>query len=112
MEQIIRDENGQIIGFNVNTNCQFVREMSDPKNLVNVNGNNMNRAYWNLILSIRDVSLYLKGIKAHKHWKITPVKEYFGFMHKDNELFVEYLRGLKEVINESDESEISLDESM
>jgi len=103
--QVIRDNEGQIIGFNVNQNCQFVQEMQDPKNVFSVNGNNMNRAYYNLIVSIRDVKFYLKGMKAHRHWKITPVKEYFGFSMKDNNLFLEYLEGLKELIQPSDESE-------
>lgn len=38
----------------------------------------MSRAYWNLVISIRDVALYNKGIKPNRNWKITNVKHYFG----------------------------------
>lgn len=35
-------------------------------------------AIYNLILSRRDVNLYLKDIKPHRAWKIRDVKAYFG----------------------------------
>ena len=43
-----------------------------------VNGAPMSRAYWNLIISIRDCKLYSRGIKPHRAWKISDVKWYFG----------------------------------
>jgi len=55
----------------------FYQELMSEKT-ISVNGKPMYRAYWNLILSIRDVSLYSKGIKPHRFWKITDVKKYFG----------------------------------
>ena len=51
---------------------------TDFMNQMNVNGNPMSLAYWNLIISIRDCKLYSKGIKPHRNWKITQVKQYFG----------------------------------
>ncbi len=45
---------------------------------VSLNGNSIPRAIWNLTLCIRDISLYNKGIKPHRNWKITDVKNYFG----------------------------------
>ena len=51
---------------------------ADFGNGLNVNGAETSRAYWNLILSIRDCKLYSKGIKPHRFWKITDVKRYFG----------------------------------
>jgi hypothetical protein len=63
---------------------QFLKEIKgtqfevDFGNELNVNGAPMSRAYWNLIISIRDCSLYSKGIKPHRNWKITNVKWYFG----------------------------------
>ncbi len=63
---------------------QFLKEIkgtafeADFANELNVNGAAMSRAYWNLILSIRDCKLYSKGIKPHRFWKITDVKAYFG----------------------------------
>lgn len=63
---------------------QFLKEIkgtqfeADFGNELNVNGAAMSKAYWNLILSIRDCKLYSKGIKPHRFWKITHVKAYFG----------------------------------
>jgi hypothetical protein len=63
---------------------EFIKEIkgtqfeSDFGNELNVNGAPMSKAYWNLILSIRDCKLYSKGIKPHRNWKITHVKAYFG----------------------------------
>ena len=37
-----------------------------------------NLGWYNLIISIRDLRLYSKGIKPHRRWKITPLKTYFG----------------------------------
>jgi len=99
MEQLVKDEKGQIIGFNVDPNCQFVKEMTNPKNVILVNEKNMNKAYYNLIVSIRDIRLYIRGYKPNRNWKITPVKEYFGFTLRDNNLFVEYLEGIKDFID-------------
>ena len=99
-EQIIKDENGNVIGFNINQNCQFIEEMKNPNNVINVNEQSMNRAYYNLLTSIYAVKLYNKGLKANRYFKITDVKKYFGFKAKDNELFLDYLQGLKDLINE------------
>ncbi len=38
----------------------------------------MSRAYWNLVISIRDVGLFCKGIAPNRHWRLKHVKEYFG----------------------------------
>mgnify|MGYP000300706319 FL=1 len=38
----------------------------------------MSRAYWNLVVSIRDVGLFCKGIAPNRHWRLKHVKEYFG----------------------------------
>ena len=51
---------------------------ADFGNELNVNNTTTSRAYWNLILSIRDCKLYSKGIKINRFWKITDVKRYFG----------------------------------
>ena len=80
----------------------FYQEMIDESKVLNVNGNPMAKGYWNLILSIRDVSLYSKGIKAHRNWKISDVKWYFGA--KGNPIAVlEYLNEIKEMLVPSKE---------
>jgi len=62
----------------LNDKSPFFMELTNEKAVIDVNGRPMARAYWNLILSIRDVGLYSAGIKPHRHWKITDVKTYFG----------------------------------
>ncbi|MHA2039894.1 MAG: hypothetical protein ACW98X_26055 [Promethearchaeota archaeon] len=47
---------------------------------LNVNGHNMGRGMYNLIVSIRDVSLFTKGIKPHRFWRLKDVKFYFGLV--------------------------------
>ena len=63
---------------------QFLKEIkgtafeADFANEFSMNGKPMSRAYWNLIISIRDCKLYSRGIKPHRNWKIGDVKWYFG----------------------------------
>jgi hypothetical protein len=45
---------------------------------IEVNGKPMPHGVWNLILSVRDVSLFTKGMRIHRHWKLRDVKHYFG----------------------------------
>tara|TARA_R110000803_G_scaffold145933_3_gene211746 strand:+ start:27884 stop:28129 length:246 start_codon:yes stop_codon:yes gene_type:complete len=46
---------------------------------MNINGMESNKGYYNLIVSIRDVSLWTKfKMKPHRHWQIGQVKKYFG----------------------------------
>jgi len=89
---------------NINLNCQFWYELEQfaisggQQHGLNVNGNPMPSAYWNLICSIRDIGLYNKGIVINRHWKITPVKEYFGWVGKDNISFLDYLNDIKDYV--------------
>jgi hypothetical protein len=64
---------------------------------VNVNGQAVPSAVWNLMISKRDVSLYSKGIKPHRNWKITDVKKYFG-LSGNAEKVAESLSELKKII--------------
>ena len=45
---------------------------------MNINGMQSNRGYYNLVISIRDLSLFSKGMKPHRHWRLKDVKNYFG----------------------------------
>lgn len=46
---------------------------------MNINGMESNKGYYNLIVSIRDVSLWTKlKMKPNRHWQISQVKRYFG----------------------------------
>ena len=56
---------------NIDKDCKFLKDLEDTSS-------NVNRAMYNLICSKRDLQLYCKGIKPHRRWKISSVKEYFG----------------------------------
>jgi hypothetical protein len=64
----------------------FWLDMIDETKTMNVNTKPMARGMWNLILSKRDCSLYSKGIKPHRNWKITDVKRYFGIKGSASEM--------------------------
>ena len=83
---------------------RFYQEMTDEDKVLNVNGTPMAKGYWNLIVSIRDVSLYTKGIKPHRNWKITDVKNYFGVKGNPNAV-LDYLNEIKEMLVPSEEKE-------
>jgi hypothetical protein len=72
--------------------CQFLIDLnSDDKD------KGYNLGWYNLIISIRDLSLYIKGIIPHRRWKITPLKEYFG-IKGSKEKMLEQLRQIKTII--------------
>jgi len=54
---------------------QFEKDFEES---FSMNGSPMSRAYYNLVVSIRDFKLYAMGMKPNRHWKVKPVKEYFG----------------------------------
>ena len=60
----------------INSKTMFYNDMINK--LININGNPTPMGYYNLLVSIRDCKLYSKGIKPHRNWKITDVKNYFG----------------------------------
>ena len=70
---------------------------ADLANIFSVNNAPMSRAYWNLIISIRDCKLYSKGIKPHRNWKITHVKMYFG-VKGSAEVIAEKLEQYRELL--------------
>ena len=43
-----------------------------------INDANSSKGFYNLVVSIRDMKLYQIGLKPHRFWKITDVKNYFG----------------------------------
>ena len=68
--------------FNQIKASQFAKDMEAP---LSINGQNSNRATWNLVCSIRDVSLFTKGMIITRGWRLKDVKNYFnikGDKHK------------------------------
>ena len=56
---------------NIDADCKFLKDLEDTST-------NVNLGMYNLICFKRDLQLYSKGIKPHRHWKISDVKRYFG----------------------------------
>ena len=78
----------------IDDDCQFFKDLTSFEN----SQRNYNMGMWNLILSIRDLKLFCKGIKPHRHWKITPVKKYFG-MTGNKETLLAKLQLLKQTLD-------------
>lgn len=64
--------------FNAMMASQYWQTIMNPERDISINGRQSNMGYWNLVCSIRDVKLYVKGIKITRSWKITDVKNYFN----------------------------------
>ena len=45
---------------------------------LNVNGHNLGRGMYNLLVSIRDVKLFCAGLKPNRTWTLKSVKAYFN----------------------------------
>ena len=60
----------------INANTMFYNDMINHS--ICINGKDTPRGYYNLLVSIRDCKLYAIGLKPHRHWKISDVKNYFG----------------------------------
>ena len=55
---------------------QWYKDFDNP---ININGRESSRAYWNLIVLKGQVRMYARtGMIAHRGWKITAIKKYFG----------------------------------
>tara|TARA_Y100001938_G_scaffold150834_1_gene243705 strand:- start:154 stop:402 length:249 start_codon:yes stop_codon:yes gene_type:complete len=72
--------------------CQFLIDLNSDDT-----HRNYNLGWYNLIISIRDLRLYIKGIKPHRRWKITPLKEYFGIKGSKDKM-LEQLTQIKTII--------------
>jgi hypothetical protein len=77
----------------MNRDCQFIIDLQSENN----KKRNYNLGWYNLIVSIRDLSLYNKGIKPHRNWKITPLKNYFN-IKGNSEKMLEQLRIKKDIL--------------
>lgn len=82
----------------INIDSQFFQDLMDESKAININGNMVAKGYWNLVLSIRDCSMYAKfGMKPNRHWKITDVKKYFGIKGTATQVH-EQLVAIKEML--------------
>jgi hypothetical protein len=81
----------------IDSKIEGTRFAEDMDAMFNVNGSPMARGVWNLLVSIRDVSLFTKGIKPHRMWRLKDVKDYFG-VTGGKEKVLEQLQEYKEVM--------------
>jgi len=57
----------------------FWQEINDPDaRTININGVDVKQCVYNLLITRRDMRMYMKGIKPHRGWQIRQVKQYFG----------------------------------
>jgi len=56
----------------------------------------MSWAYWNLVVSIRDVGLFTKGIAPNRHWRLKHVKAYFGVTGSKEKIYIKLQEMLEE----------------
>ena len=63
-----------------------------------INGSPMSRGVWNMIISKRDLSLWVKRkMKPNRHWKVSDVKTYFGIKGSGQKLLDQFLAVTAEV---------------
>ena len=66
---------------NIDENCQFLKDLNNNKMGVN-------KGIYNLICSKGDLTLFCKGIKPHRNWKLKNVKEYFGLFDTNGKEYI------------------------
>lgn len=59
----------------IETQTQFEIDWYKP---MIINDMEANKGYYNLIVAIRDISLWVAGVRPNRHWRIKDVKKYFG----------------------------------
>jgi hypothetical protein len=76
---------------------RYIAECSDEA-IFSMNGNPMHRGYYNLVVSIRDVKLFVAGMKAHRSWRLKDVKDYFGVKGNKENVLKQLIRLREEYI--------------
>ena len=76
---MMTDKEAQAFMQKVDSSAPFWVELHDEERpTIQIQGSTVPRCLYNLMVTRRDVNLYLKGIKPHRGWKIGDVKAYFG----------------------------------
>jgi|TARA_R100001530_G_scaffold128963_1_gene98967 hypothetical protein len=69
----------------------FIKDMCSDET-ININGKDMPIAYWNLVITKRDLSMWCKfGMKPHRHWKVSDAKKYFGIKGSKETLYNDFI---------------------
>ena len=76
---MMTDKEAQAFMQNVDASAPFWVELHDEdRPTIKIQGRDVPRCLYNLMITRRDVNLYLHGLKPHRGWKIGDVKAYFG----------------------------------
>ena len=89
---------------NINKNTQFFIDLQEDSISKDNIDRNYNLGWYNLIISIRDLRLYSKGIKPHRRWKITQLKTYFNIKGNAQSMLDQLLK-IKQIIKERQKDE-------
>ena len=66
---------------------------------ISINGQSIDLAYYNLLITIRDVSLFCRGIKPTRTWKLQNVKIYFGLQGSKDKILLQLI-ALRDLYND------------
>ena len=81
--------------------CQHAVEHNE---YLNVNGQQMPQAIWNLMVSKRDLTLWCKaGMKPHRHWKVSDVKKYFNISGSRHTLLDRFMKIYHHVLGDDEQ---------
>jgi len=84
---------------------QFVSDLIEGTPM-NVNGSPMSPGIWNMIISKRDLRMWVQlKMKPHRHWRVTDVKRYFGIKGSGQKLLDQLLALAAEVDKAARKSE-------
>ena len=87
MEQLELELNGK-----KHTTTPFLQDAENETRTINCNGKDMPIAYWNLIVTKRDLSMWCKfGMKPNRYWKVSDVKKYFGITGTRENLYDRFI---------------------
>lgn len=76
---MMTDKEAQAFMQKVDSSAQFWQELhSEDRPTMKIQGRDVPRCLYNLMITKRDVNLYLHGLKPYRGWKIGDVKAYFG----------------------------------
>ena len=76
---MMTDKEAQAFMQKVDSSAPFWQQLHDEDApTMQIQGRTVPQCLYNLMVTKRDVNLYLHGLKPHRGWKIGDVKAYFG----------------------------------
>tara|TARA_B100000035_G_C20555394_1_gene360097 strand:+ start:205 stop:510 length:306 start_codon:yes stop_codon:yes gene_type:complete len=85
---------------NSRTNTAFFKDLTAEDNVITYNGKDINWGIYNLILTKRDLHMWVKcKMKPNKEWTVTAAKQYFGLKGSGQKL-IDQLNAIKSEVDE------------